>query len=215
MTDLDECELLALRAADGDAEARGRLLEIVWTSLPAMVRANSSMGPLARAEDHVDDIVGIIIAKVGRPDARSLRRYAEWRTRNTTRTFEDWLRIVLKNVVRDYVRSVLGSGKVAPGEPSRKRLLNEFATAPVLDEIGVRPPFTDEQTARQLLEFAAARLPAAQVQALALWIQGASFDEIGQVGSISIPDARRLVRAAVTALRRQFRTDEQDEQEVG
>jgi hypothetical protein len=94
---------------------------------------------------------------------------------------------------------------VVPGEPLAKRLLNELAKQLPLDDVGVRPPVTDAQTARQLLEFAQRELPPDQRTALLEWLQGASFEMIAETSALPGPeDAKRLVRAAVAVLRRQF-----------
>jgi hypothetical protein len=114
---------------------------------------------------------------------------------------------VTKNAIRDHIRERLRqrSERATQGEVTVKSLTNEFARSPAIERLGLRPRMTAAQTARQLLEFAASHLPADQYRALTLWIQGASFDDIGAELAAPGPDAgRNLVRAAVAVLRRQF-----------
>jgi hypothetical protein len=83
--------------------------------------------------------------------------------------------------------------------------LNELTCFPVLEQLGLRPPITDAQTARQLLEYARARLSPHQCGALTRWIDGATLAEIEAELQVDVPDGgRKLVRAAVAALRRHF-----------
>jgi hypothetical protein len=83
-------------------------------------------------------------------------------------------------------------------------MLNEF-DALSLEGVGARPPITAAQTARQLLEFARARLPADQLAALEQWVGGASFEEIqADLGLTDAVEARKKVRAACETLRRHF-----------
>jgi hypothetical protein len=205
-------EALVARAAAGDEPARRRLLERLWPIWTEMVRSSRSMGSFARSDDHVDAVVGKLIEKIARPDGRALRRYLDWRAAHGAQTFADWIRIVTKNAVRDHLRDQLGtSTSTQSGEPSVKRLLNEFAVSPAAaDEPGHRPPVTAAQTARELLEFAASRLPEGHLRALRQWLDGATFEEIGHAEGESPPDARRKVRAGIAVLRRHFGPDDGD-----
>lgn len=202
--DLAFCEELAARAAEGDASACRALVEHLWPAWVDAVRSNRSMGALAAADDHVHEVVTRLAEKIGRADGRGLRLYRPWRERNPDKTFADWIRIVTKNVIRDYVREQLGPVTSGDGEVSLKRLLNEFASSPALEEQGVRPPLTAAQTARELLEFARKRLPAGQLRALALWLEGATFEDIASELGSDVEEARKLLRAGVATLRREF-----------
>jgi DNA-directed RNA polymerase specialized sigma24 family protein len=202
--DAARCEWLVERGAAGDEVARRNLVEVLWPSLLDMVRSSRSMGPLARSEDHVHEVATRVVEKLVGRDGHVLRTYVPWRDRNHELTFVDWLRIVTKNAVRDYVREQVGPRRADADEPSLKRLLNEFASSAVLEEQGVRPPLTAAQTARELLEFARDRLPEPQVRVLAAWLEGASFEDIGAETGKTAGESRRLLRAAVATLRRQF-----------
>ena len=203
---------LAARAAGGDEQARRGLLERLWPVWTEMVRSSRSMGSFARSEDHVDAVVGRLIEKIARPDGRALRRYLDWQASRRDQTFADWIRIVTKNAVRDYLRDQLGTGNpTQAGEPSAKRLLNEFATSPAAaEERGHRPPVTAAQTARELLDFAASRLPAGHLRALRHWLAGATFEEIGRAEGEPPAEARRKLRAGIAVLRRHFAAGDGD-----
>jgi DNA-directed RNA polymerase specialized sigma24 family protein len=204
------CEALAQGAAGGDPAAWQALIGHLWPALFRIVQRHRSMGPLARSDDQVRDVLSKVVVKLGGTGGRGLALYAPWRARHPDKTFEDWIRIVTANVVRDHVREMMGDA-AAFELPSATRLLNEFAASPALaamappTAIGVRPPITNAQTARELFEFARKRLPAEQMRALELWVAGASHDEIGaELGGVDEEVAARLVRSAVAVLRRAF-----------
>ncbi len=203
-TDLERCEALAERVAGGDTAAWAPLAEALWPALQTLVRSSRSMGPLRRSEDDVRDVVTDLLEKLGSREGRGLLLHRSWRARHPDKTFADWLRIVATNAVRDHVRARRGRPE-DDGLPSVKRLLNEFSGSAAVESLGVRPPMTAAQTARQLLAFAHDQLPADQRAALSSWLEGASFEEIrAEVGASSAEEAARLVRAAVAVLRRRF-----------
>jgi hypothetical protein len=205
--DVARCEALVARAALGDVGAWKELIAELWPAWVRQVRGARSMGALARSDDHVHDVLARLVEKLGQDDGRGLKLYRPWRDRHPDKTFEDWIHIVVANAIRDHVRSTLGESKAvrASDEPSRKRLLNEFAASPALLELGIRPPMTAAQTARQMIEFAERRLPSDQFLALTRWIDGASFEEIEEeIPSSARGQGQRLVRAAVATLRRHF-----------
>jgi DNA-directed RNA polymerase specialized sigma24 family protein len=202
--DVARCEALAARAADGDVGAWKELIAELWPAWVRHVRGTRAMGPLARSDDHVHDVLAKLVDKLGHDNGRGLKLYRPWKDRHPDKSFEDWIHIVVANAVRDHVRSHLGESK-EPREPSVKRLLNDFTASPALEALGVRPPMTAAQTARQLLEFARARLPADQYGALMQWIDGATFEEIeADLEGAEAGQGQRLVRAAVATLRRHF-----------
>jgi DNA-directed RNA polymerase specialized sigma24 family protein len=199
---------LAQRAAAGDGGAQHELVEQLWMSWLAQVRASRSMGSLASSEDHVLEVATRLAEKIGRKGAHTLKLYEHWQEANDDKGFDDWMRIVVANVVRDYVREQLGAASGDPREVSPKRLLNEFADSSALDSVGYRPPFTAKETARQLLEFAGQRLPADQLRALGLWLEGSAPDELDEELGTPSGRGRDLMRAAVAALRSEFRSRE-------
>ena len=161
-------------------------------------------GSLANSEDHVYEVATRLVAKFGDKLDRALQLYASWRETHPGQDFGDWVRIVTANAVRDYVRQQLGSRLESSDAPSPKRILNEYTLAPVVEEQGVRPPMTQDQTARELIEYAKTRLPTDQVRALALWLEGGSFEDIDSQLRLSSGQGHRLLRAAVAVLRRHF-----------
>jgi hypothetical protein len=209
MGDVDwlHCERLAARGAEGDAGARRALVEAIWPAWVGLVRGSRAMTALGRSDDDVHDVLVKLVEKVDRGDGHTLGLYHPWRERYPDKTFADWMAIVVANTVRDYVRERLGPTRAPtlPDDPSVNRLFNEFACSPALEQLGLRPPVTAAQTARQLLEFARERLPPEQCGALMCWIDGATFAEIEEELGLDEPDGgRKLVRAAVAVLRRHF-----------
>jgi DNA-directed RNA polymerase specialized sigma24 family protein len=180
------------------------LFEALWEPCLRFARGQSALR--GASEDDVREVVTRFIAKLEQEEHRALQLYLDWATRHPEKSFADWLKIALSNAARDYGRELRGGeARAVPGEPSAKRLLNELAKQLPLDDVGVRPPVTDAQTARQLLEFAQRELPPDQRTALLEWLQGASFEMIAETSALPGPeDAKRLVRAAVAVLRRQF-----------
>lgn len=200
-----------MRAADGDPGVWRELAEHLWPFWQHVVRASRAMGPLARSEDHVHDVVAALVEKLGPEGGAALGLYPAWRSANPGKTFADWIAIVTAYAVRDHVRRTLGRRKARDPElPSPKRLLNEFVTSPAADDpvLAVRPEMTAAQTARQLVAWAEDRLAPEQRSALMMWLAGAEVDEIGE--ALCAGDAeggRRLLRAAVAVLRRRFAGD--------
>ena len=205
--DSARCDALAAAIERGDDAAWHALVEHLWSELGGLVRSSRIMGRFGRSDDHVHDVLAGLVARLGRDGGHGLRLYPPWRVKNPDKDFADWIRIVLANVMRRHVREQLAAARDDGGAPlpSKKRLLNEFSQSPAIEELGVRPPVTEAQTAQQLLVFARERLPAVQLRALASWIEGADFDEIAV--ALSLENARaaeRTVRAATAVLRRHF-----------
>jgi DNA-directed RNA polymerase specialized sigma24 family protein len=198
------CERLVQNVARGDGGACRELIAYLWPIWLGMVRSSRGMQSLVNLEDGVHDVVARLVEKFGQPEGRGLCLYAPWKARNSDKAFEDWLRIVTKNVIRDYLRERVGGSRQGSGEPGVKRLLNEFASARVLEELGVRPPLTLAQTARELIEFARGRLAAEQLAVLEAWLKGATFEEIAAERGTVEQEARQSLRSAVAVLRRYF-----------
>jgi DNA-directed RNA polymerase specialized sigma24 family protein len=198
------CEALIARFMVGDKKAWQSLVAHLWPALFKFVAAHHSMGPLGRNDDEVRNVLTKLVERLGRDEGRALALYGAWRKQHTDRDFGDWVRIVTSNIVRSHVREVLADA-AAFDDPSVTRLLNEFATSSALAQLAARPPITNAQTARELFEFAARRLPNDQHRALVLWVEGASHAEIAaELGLDNEQAAMNLVRAAVAVLRRAF-----------
>jgi DNA-directed RNA polymerase specialized sigma24 family protein len=200
------CEGLARRAVGGDDRAWQDLAGHLWAPCLRIVGKSRAMRNFGASQDHVSNVVTNLFGKLRDDGARGLKLYEPWRARNPAKSFDDWLRIVLANAIRDYVRDHAGESPEAERkELSVTRLLNQFTTSGALEEIGERPAMTAAQTARQLLTYAGRHLPEDQCRALMLWIEGSSFEEVGvELGLGDAEAARRQVRAAVAVLRRRF-----------
>jgi DNA-directed RNA polymerase specialized sigma24 family protein len=212
--DVARCEDLAALATGGDANAWQHLMTQVWPALLRVIASNASMRRSRASDDDVREVATSVVEKLGRNDLYGLRQYGGWRAQHPEKTFKDWLFIVAANAVRDHVRAARGEAPPGGGGdlPSVKRLLNEFLTSPTIDRIGARPPMTAAQTARELLEFASARLRAEQLGALTRWMDGAEPEEIATDLGLARPDdARKLVRSAVAILRREFAGGEKND----
>jgi hypothetical protein len=202
------CEALTARACDNEPNAWQELVKILWPFWRHLVLTSRAMGPLSRSEDHLHDVMTVLVEKIGPEGGTALGLYPAWREANPDKTFEDWIRIVTAYAIRDHVRKTLGRRRERdPQMPSPKRLLNEFVTSVVADDprTATRPAFTAAQTARELLAFARATMSRVQLAALMMWMEGAEADEIGEELCGGDADAgRKLVRAAVAILRRRF-----------
>lgn len=201
------CERLATRAAVGDKNAFQELVEVLWPFWAATVRRSRSMGALRSNEDAVREVQTRLIEKLSREDFRALRQYGEWARLNPSKSFADWMRIVSANVVRSYLREELSLGRAPSLDPSRRAVFRDFFVHcfESSDEVAIRPPVTPVQTARELVEFARHHLTKQQWSALADWLEGFEFDEIGsRAGGLDAAEGRKLVRSACAVLRRRF-----------
>lgn len=207
--DLNRCDELIARAARGEEASFKDLIAHVHPFLQRSVERNRAMGSLAKSEDHVQNVMLVLIDKLSASGGRAALTFPAWREENEGKSLEDWLRIVTSFTVRDYVRTVLGRSAQArdPELPSIKRLLNEFTTSPASDDVfgSTRPQLTMAQTARQLLDFASNELPQEQSRALSMWLDDVDFGDIEDALGLEGDDAaRKLVRAAVATIRRRF-----------
>jgi hypothetical protein len=107
--DVERLEALAGRAAHGDAAARQELIEQMQPLWSEIVSKSRSLGRLASSNEHVQQVALLAIEKLNKANGHALRLYVSWRERNRDKTFLDWIQIVTKNVIRDYVRAQLGS----------------------------------------------------------------------------------------------------------
>jgi hypothetical protein len=204
--DVPLCEGLAERAMRGDGAAQSQLIEQLWPWWLRLVRASKSMAALARSEDHVHEVAARLAEKIGKKGGHALRLYPLWKDKHPASDFGDWMRIVVANVIRDYVREQIGNTRLHEGELSPKRLLNELTQSSGAETAGFRPPFTLKQSARQVVEFARAHLPQEQLRAVELWLEGATDADLDRELGTSSGGGRELMRAGVAVLRRKFAT---------
>lgn len=184
------------------------LLGRLWDSVEQLVRTTRRMGQLRGSVDDRREVVSRVFARLRSHDLRALRTFPRWSERHGNKTFDDWLTIVVTNVIRDYVRERLG-GTDETGA-ALKRLVNTLADS--LDEDTAhagRMPVTARLTATALLERAKQILTHEQLDVLGTWLEGADFAQVAT--RHALPDretARALVRAALAKLRRDLREDE-------
>ena len=212
MVSLDEQALrrLAAEVRDGRADAWPSLIALLDPVIEAMAGASRSMGGLRASRDHCRQVATDALTRLAKHQHRALGLLEPWLAANPDKTPLDWLRIVVTNVIRDHVRHQLGPA--APGDPTgaTRRWMHTLAEPLPGDDDAApafRPPVTDQQTARAVLEFAEAHLPPAQLAALEAWLHQTDFAEIGRQAGIAREPARggaQLVRAALARLRRQF-----------
>ena len=193
----------------GQADAWNALVTALHPQIELIVASSHSMGPLRSSEDHRRNATTNVLDKLARNDYRALALLEHWLAANPGKTIDDWLRIVVTNVVREYVTRQLG-GSSPSDDGSNKRWFHTLASAFSEDDANdsaLRPPVTDQQTALEILEFAARHLPGDQMRALGAWLQQHDFAEIGRIAGLTVEHARggeRLVRAALARLRREF-----------
>ena len=202
--DSARCEAWIQRILHGDSALRHELVAHLWPFWLSRIATNRSMGRFRSSDDHVRNVATNLATKLTEPQSDALAQFAAWRRVNPNKDFGDWMRIVIANAVRDYVRGQLGSRRSTSDEPSPKLLLNEFATTPINEDVGIRPPFTDARTAQELLEFARARLTPERVQVLEHWLMGESLEGIAQAVKLDVEAARKQLRATLAVLRRHF-----------
>jgi hypothetical protein len=119
-----------------------------------------------------------------------------------------WLLGLLRFTIKDHVKKRLGWA-AADGR-SRRDLTTDAERLDDQPETGVRPPITDlialRRMASDMLGFAET-FPQEMRDALGLWMQDVSFEEIAiRVGLDGPARGRALVRAAQARLREKFRT---------
>jgi hypothetical protein len=193
------------RVVGGDDAAWQELVVELEPHLIALLRASRTLGPMRHNIDDCRAVMISVLERLKKENYRGLRLFPPWAAANPGKDFGDWIRIVTVNMARDHVSSRLGEH--AEGAPN-KRMLNTLASLLPGDDdqrLGFRPLITNDQLARELMEYAARTLDPVQLRALHLWIEGASFDEIAAELHLARPqEATKLVRAALARLRRQF-----------
>jgi DNA-directed RNA polymerase specialized sigma24 family protein len=192
-------------AAAGDEAAWQDLWRAVEPDLRRLVAQPSFLGRISRREDDQRDIVVDVMARLRAGEFYRLKHYLLARRENPALEFLTWLRVVAKRVGIDYIRAhpeyLDQRHKGATGAWVAPVTLPPPSRLP-----GARPPVTDRGTAQVLMRVAAEGAPPEQLDALARWIQGDSFDDIAAELELGSPaHAARVVRAALERLRRRFR----------
>jgi hypothetical protein len=211
---LDNSGLAALagyvpRVVGGDDAAWKELVVQLEPHLIALLRRSRTLGPMRHNVDDCRAVMISVLERMKKDDYRGLRLFQPWVAANPEKDFGDWIRIVTVNMARDHVSSRLGDAARSDDEPPlNKRMLNTLASLLPSDDdhrLAFRPLITNDQLARELMEYAVRTLDPVQLRALTLWIQGGSFEELATELDLPRPqDATRLVRAALARLRRHF-----------
>jgi hypothetical protein len=193
------------RSLAGDESAWVGLLGELWSRVDHRVARSRYMGQLRDSLDDRREVVTRVFARLRRNELRALRTFPAWRDAHPGKTFDDWLTIVVTNVIREYVAERLGD--VDASGAGLKRLINTLAESlDAAGEVTRRPSFTNTVAAAELVAAARKCLPADQQLALAGWLAGADFSELAREHGWTNADAARLrVRAGLARLRRELR----------
>jgi len=201
-------EGLVLCAATGDEVAWRDLWSRLEPRLTALLRRRTFI-VVSRSDDDCRDVVVAIMSRLREDGFRRLGSYVAMRVADPDLTFMRWLTVVAKRVAIDCLRGhpdYVDHRRSAEGEepPGLWIETEELPTDGSLS--GGRPPMTNRVAAQQILRYAAGVLSDPQRQALELWTEQASCDDIARVLKLDGPeDAERLIHAAVERLRRHFR----------
>ena len=202
-------EGLVADAAGGNEAAWVALWLQVEPMLLRLARSPRVSGRMSEDEDDCRNIVVEVMARLRDDGFRRLRLYVEQHDRNPGLAFEPWLRVVARRVTIDYMR---GHGDYIDRRRNRNpssppgRWVHHTPLTSTSRLHGVRPPITNRGAAMAMLRFAYRELPPEQMRALERWIIGVGFVEIAD--ELVLDDdreAKRLVRAALQKLRREFR----------
>src|SRR5215831_14810686 len=182
--------------------------QTLWTAIePHLYRAVRRSQLLGKLSQNPDDCRNVVVDVMGRIRANGyarLAQFAEVRRRNPDVPFMAWLIVVAKRVAIDYKRGhETYIDRRRQKNASRPGGWRDVVTLTESQLPSARGGITSRVAARELFAFAGDELPAHQRTALALWLQGASFEEI--CDSADAKDGEKLVRAALVRLRRRFR----------
>ena len=202
-------QTLVVEAAEGQESAWSKL----WLEIePLLMRLASSPRVSGRLSQNVDDCRNIVVEVMARlrdDQFRRLRMFLDSQSENPDLEFIPWLRVVARRVIIDYLR---GHGhyidrrrnRNSGSAPGRWVEINRLTRSSRLD--GIRPPVTNTSVALSMLRYAYSELPADQLAALERWIIGAGYSDIaGDLQLEGSEAAKKLVRAALQRLRREFR----------
>jgi len=157
------------------------------------------MGQLRGQTDDRREVVSRVFERLRHNGFRALRTFSGWSEQHPDKTFDDWLTVLVTNVIRDYVAERIGSDGL-------KRLVNTLAESLEARDEAQRPPITGSLAAGELVATARAILADDQLAALESWLTGNDFAEIAaKHGWPDAAHARSIVRAALARLRREVR----------
>jgi DNA-directed RNA polymerase specialized sigma24 family protein len=204
-----EVEELVAKAATGDEEAWSALWLYAEPMLLRLARSPRVSGKMSESEDDCRNVVVEVMARLRDAEFRRLKLYLERRAHKPDLTFEPWLRVVARRVTIDYMR---GLGEYIDRRRSRNpgsaagMWVHQTSLTSTSRLHGVRPAITNQDAAMKMVHFAYNELPADQIDALGRWIVGDRFAKIAEGMQLDgADDAKKLVRAALQRLRREFR----------
>jgi hypothetical protein len=204
---LDEqaCQEMLRAIADGTIAFEDGMT-VLWPSCLALARRGRALRGIGASDDDVREVGVRTLERLGGGSARAMGLLDDWLSRHPGKDPVDWLRIVVANIARDYVRARVGGRPVDPEERlNLKARLNVCVLSLTEGDGASRPPFTAASTAREVVAYAKKELPEDQGAALSSWLMGAGFEEIGEdLGLAGPEEAKKLLRAAVASLRRRF-----------
>jgi DNA-directed RNA polymerase specialized sigma24 family protein len=206
---LPPLEPLVERTIAGDEGAWQELCRLIQPRVLSMTRRPQFLGKLGQDADHRHN-VGVAVLDALRADGCArLRAYVAARAENPELPFLAWLAVVTKRLAIDYLRRQDEyedrRGDASASSPGRWREIEPLGSDSTV--AGPAPEVTRRETARELLEYAAAELPAEQRVLLEGWARGESFEELARAhGLADARAAEKQVRAACERLRRHFRT---------
>ncbi len=153
------------------------------------------------------DVAQQVLGKLHAGDFARLRQYAKARQKYADMPFRAWLTVVTRNAYIDYLRRVPELQRLRDDGKPRLTVVQRQAFD---DQSMSPPPQTDMATTldvrRMMACIGQASFPAAQRQALSLWLAGFDTGEIAGEMALSGPGAaERLLRAARQRLRRAIR----------
>ena len=200
-------EDLVASAAAGECAAWQQLWRAIEPHLSRLVANPRFLGPIGQREDDRRNVLLEVMARLCDNDFHRLDVYLAARRNNPRLNFLSWLRVVAKRVGIDYLRAHPDYQDGRRGE-----WVQLAPRTPSSDLAPAGPPVTRRERplaakrARQLLRYAAAGIPEFQRRALELWIHDDNYVDIASALALASPaEAERVVRAAITGLRRHLR----------
>ena len=203
----DSVRALLARTLAGDDRAwtalAGRVHAVVLATC-ASLRVREGLTFLA--DDELAREVAVrVLDRLRENDFAALRSFAAVSERYPTadeQHFERWLRVVVKRLRIDYLRSLPEYQRVRSGDGRELRVIT---LAELTDDTGADQARADRAEVRRILEvLARPEFPADQRRALVLWLQGYDAGEVASQLQLADADSgRKLLRAARQRLRRE------------
>jgi len=207
---MGDLEALVTAVIEGDELAWQRLWRDVEPMLLRMLAQPSVFGRLSQREDDRRDVCVAVMARLRAESFHRLRLYVDAKRANPELQFQTWLRVVAKRVGIDHIRA--HPEWLRRSEPDASAVGRWVApeTLPPPSRVGgARPPMTNHQAAREVLEQARAVVDDLQFRVLELWSSGESFEDIAAEMQLrDAAHAQKIVRATIERVRRRCRVEQ-------